>query len=84
MKKKLGGKIKEIRKYRNLTQEQLSELILIEPASLCAIENGRAFTSLVTLERLSKAVGVEPVRFFDFAEEKKIAEQQSSIVEYIT
>lgn len=80
MKKKLGGKIKEIRKYRNLTQEQLSELILIEPASLCAIENGRAFPSLVTLERLSKALGVEPVRFFEFAQEKTIDEKKSSIV----
>ena len=83
MKRKLGSKIKEIRKLRNLTQEQLSELILIEPASLCAIENGRAFPSLVTLERLAKALEVEPVRFFEFHEEKTIDEKRSSIVENI-
>ncbi len=83
MKKKLGGKIKQIRRLHNLTQEQLSERILIEPASLCAIENGRAFPSLVTLERIAKALGVEPVRFFEFAEEKTIDEKKSSIVEKI-
>ena len=42
-KKLLGKRIKELRKYRNFTQEKLAELIDIEPCSLSAIEIGRHF-----------------------------------------
>ena len=50
-KKLLGKRIKELRKYRNFTQEKLAELIDIEPCSLSAIEIGRHFPSLPTLEK---------------------------------
>ena len=50
-KKLLGKRIKEIRKQKNLTQEQLAELIQIETGSLSAIESGRHFPSLPTLEK---------------------------------
>ncbi len=83
MKKLLGKRIKLLRKIRGLTQEQLSEMVELEPASLSSIEVGRAFPSLVTLERLAKALEVEPVRFFEFREEKTIDEKRSSIVENI-
>ena len=39
----IGLKIKEIRKKSNLTQEQFSEKIGIEPPSLSNIENGKSF-----------------------------------------
>ncbi len=83
MKKLLGKRIRYIRKMRGLTQEQLSEMVALEPASLSSIEVGRAFPSLVTLERLAKALDVEPVNFFEFTEEKTIEEKRASIVDNI-
>ncbi len=83
MKKLLGNKIRFFRKLRGLTQEQLAEMVSLEPASLSSIEVGRAFPSLVTLERLANALGIEPVRFFEFSEEKTIDEMRSIIVNNI-
>ena len=57
-KKLLGKRIKEIRKQKNLTQEQLAELIQIETGSLSAIESGRHFPSLPTLEKISATLDV--------------------------
>ena len=81
MKKLLGKKIKEIRKTRNLTQEKLAEFVDLETSSLSAIESGRAFPSMVTLEKLAKVLNVPVKMFFDFNQEKTIDEMKSSIVE---
>lgn len=48
----IGLKIKEIRKKSNLTQEQFSEKIGIEPPSLSNIENGKSFPSMQTVLRI--------------------------------
>jgi len=44
----LGSRIKEIRKLRRLSQEELSEKINIDPKHLSRIEVGRGFPSLDT------------------------------------
>lgn len=62
----LGKRIKELRKSKNLTQEKLAELINIETGSLSAIESGRHFPSLPTIERMAKALDMELVKFFDY------------------
>ena len=64
-KKLLGKRIKEIRKQKNLTQEQLAELIQIETGSLSAIESGRHFPSLPTLEKISTTLDVELKQLFE-------------------
>ena len=66
-KKLLGKRIKEIRKNKNLTQEQLSELVGIETSSLSGIESGRFFPSLHVLEKISQILEVELVEFFKFS-----------------
>ncbi len=82
-KKLLGKRIKELRKTRNLTQERLSELIGIETCSLSAIESGRHFPSLPTIEKLSQILNYEIKNFFDFnhlkSNEEKLAEIESSL-----
>lgn len=65
-KKLLGKRIKEIRKKQNLTQEQLAEIISIETASLSAIESGRHFPSLPTIEKIAIALHTEIKTFFAF------------------
>ncbi len=66
-KKLIGKRIKELRKHKGLTQEQLSELINIEPGSLSGIESGRFYPSLHNLDKMSSILGVELVEFFKFS-----------------
>ena len=66
-KKLLGKRIKEIRKSKGLTQEQLSEMIDIETFSLSGIESGRFFPSLHVLEKIADVFDVELIEFFKFS-----------------
>ncbi len=66
-KKLLGKRIKEIRKSKKYTQEQLSEMVGIETSSLSGIESGRFFPSLHVLDKISGVLEVELVEFFKFS-----------------
>ena len=66
-KKLLGDRIKEVRKTKGLTQEKLAEIIGIETGSLSAIESGRHFPSLITLEKIALHFDIELQVFFDFS-----------------
>ena len=66
-KKLLGSRIKEIRKLRRLSQEELSEKINIDPKHLSRIEVGRGFPSLDTLKRLADVLNVDIKDFFEFS-----------------
>ena len=66
-KKLLGKRIKEIRKFKGLTQEQLSEMIDIETSSLSGIESGRFYPSLHVLEKIAAVLEVELIEFFKFS-----------------
>lgn len=79
-KKLLGKRIKELRKYRNFTQEKLAELIDIEPCSLSAIEIGRHFPSLPTLEKISKTLNVELKTLFEYSSSKSKDEKLNEII----
>lgn len=65
-KKLLGKRIKEIRKSKGLTQEQLSEMIDIETSSLSGIESGRFYPSLHVLEKIAQVFEVELIDFLSF------------------
>lgn len=82
-KKLLGKRIKELRKSKNLTQEQLAELIGIETSSLSGIESGRHFPSLPTLERISIQLQVELKNLFDYNHLKTSEEIKKEIIENI-
>ncbi len=83
-KKKLGLRIKEIRKEKGYTQEKLAEAIGIETGSLSAIESGRHFPSLLTLEKIAICFNIELNIFFDFSsylsEEELIARTTQNIL----
>lgn len=65
-KKLLGKRIKEVRKNRNLTQEELAEKVNIDITTLSGIESGRHFPSLVTLEKIAKILDVALTTLFDY------------------
>ena len=55
-----GKRVKELRKERSLTQEQLAEIIGIETRNLIKIENGQTFPRVNTLDKLIKAFQITP------------------------
>lgn len=64
VKKSFGEKIKRLRKKRNLTQEQLAEMIDISPRNLSKIEVGDCFVKAETLERLLTALNISTEELF--------------------
>lgn len=54
----IGNRIKEIRKYRKVTQEILSQKVGVNRSLLSKIERGHSPGSLRTLTKLADALGV--------------------------
>lgn len=82
-KKLLGKRIKELRKSRKLTQEQLAELIDIETCSLSAVESGRHFPSFPTIEKIANYLNYDLKIFFDYEHLKSRKEKIENIKEII-
>lgn len=74
----LGQRIQELRIAKNLTQEYTAELIGIETSSLSNIERGKYFPTAKNLDKIAKALNVEPHELFTF---KHLAPQQELIEE---
>jgi len=56
--KKLGERIRRIRKERKLTQEQLAELAKVDAKSIIEIENGKRNPTFRTLNKITHALKV--------------------------
>ena len=67
--KKLGKRIKELRKIKGFSQEKFAEAIDIATNSLSLIETGNGFMTLATLDRMCEALEVEPYEIFKFHED---------------
>lgn len=74
LKKLLGKRIREIRVARNLTQEDLSELTDIGASSISKIESGHFHPTDENLERIAKALKVEPYKLYMFNHQKDTKE----------
>lgn len=62
----LGARIRELRKLRNLSQEQLAELIGVEPRHVSRLEVGSSYPRIDRLEMIATALDVPLKDFFDF------------------
>jgi len=60
LKQKLGARIQEIRKSKNLTQEVLAEKIDMDKPNLSNIECGKSGLSLDKIFELNKTLGLDP------------------------
>jgi len=65
--KLFGKRIKELRKSKKLTQEQLGELVGVDYKQIGNIETGTYFTTMPTLEKIAKALDVEIEELFSFS-----------------
>ena len=81
----LGAKIREYRKKKQLTQEELATLVGIEIPSLSNIENGKNYPNSETIEKIAKGLNVEIFELYifehlkDFDEEKMLEEINSAL-----
>lgn len=62
----LGARIKELRRTKSLSQEQLAELVGLAPKFISRIEVGRSSPSLETIENIARALQVEIRDLFEF------------------
>jgi len=58
-KREIGQIVKERRKYLNITQKDLSEIVGIGLRSLINIENGRGNPTLNQVQKIVEALGLE-------------------------
>lgn len=63
--KNLGGKVKKIRKMKNLTQEQLADKIRVSSTYIGFIEQGQRNPSLNTLDKIARVLEVEVQDLFE-------------------
>ena len=62
----LGLRIKEIRKSKFLSQEELAEMDGLEPTSISNIETGRNYPSFQNLEKIIDALQITFIDIFNF------------------
>lgn len=64
--KLFGARIKEIRKKRGMTQEDVAKILNIEPTSFSRFERGERSTTLDMIEQIACALSVEIKDLFEF------------------
>ena len=64
--KDFGKRIKELREARNLTQEQLAEMVGLEYQTISRIETGYYFTNFENLKNIANALNTDIKDLFDF------------------
>ncbi len=60
----VGNKIKELRKQRNLSQEDLALLSGLDRTYINSVENGRRNISIISLEKIANGLGVKIKNIF--------------------
>ena len=80
VKRMLGLRIKEFRKFRKMTQEQLAELIGIEPNNVSKIEIGKNYPTPENLAKIALALNIEIHELFMFDNGPKPIEEIKTFV----
>lgn len=62
----VGSRIRESRKAKGLSQDQLAELCGFHYSYIGGVERGERNISLENLAKIADALGVEPKSFFEF------------------
>jgi transcriptional regulator with XRE-family HTH domain len=66
LQKKFGKRLRYLRRNRDITQEQLAELIGRTVQFVSLLERGEAAPSFETLEKLAEVLGVDVAELFKF------------------
>ncbi len=66
IRKKLGQRIKSLRKERSISQEELADIAGLDRTYINSVENGKRNISIVNIEKIAIAFGISLKDFFDF------------------
>ncbi len=80
IKELLGKKIRELRKAKKYTQEQLAEKVDIGTPNISYFETGKYSPSIETLEKIAKALDVEIYELYMFQPQKSINEIKKELI----
>lgn len=64
MKKTIGNRIREIRKTKGITQEEISDLLGVSQSTYQRIESGETYSWATHLEKLSEILEFKPENLF--------------------
>lgn len=64
--KKLGERIKQLRKETKISQEKLAELAGLDRTYINSVENGRRNISIINMEKICTALEISLADFFNF------------------
>ncbi|MDW7615165.1 helix-turn-helix transcriptional regulator [Peribacillus simplex] len=73
----VGKKIKNIRKQKNMTQEELSEKCGLQTSFLAGVERGERNITIQTLEKIIDGLNEEPKNLFIFSNIELTEDYQS-------
>ncbi len=62
----LGRRLRELRKRKGINQEELAEMVSVEPATISNIENGKNYPSMTNLENILSVLNCNFTDAFDF------------------
>lgn len=65
VKRRFGARLHELRKARDMTQEELSFAAGLDRSYLSAVEGGKKNLSLVNIHRIARALGVATSELFN-------------------
>lgn len=80
LKQILGKRIKQFRKKRNLTQQELADIVNMEVKSLSRIESGHNYPQYDNLVALSNALQIQPWELYFNGAKKDINKMREEIV----
>ena len=65
--KLFGKRIRELRKQKAITQEQLGEIVGLDVKQISNLETGNCFTTMQTIEKLAKCFDCEIYQLFNYS-----------------
>lgn len=71
IKEQVGNRIKELRNVLGISQEELGFRSGVHRTYIASLEVGKRNISIVTLEKIVKALEISLSDFFNFTEEKR-------------
>jgi len=66
LQKKVGLRIQELRKLKNVSQQELAAKCNFEKSNLSRLESGRVNSTLATLNKVAQELEVNIVELFEF------------------
>ncbi|HZG16183.1 MAG TPA: helix-turn-helix transcriptional regulator [Candidatus Bathyarchaeia archaeon] len=74
--KLIGAKIRQIRKEKGITQEQLAEKANTTNSYIAGVERGTRNVTIGSLEKIADALGVNVFEFFEYGQFAQTQEQE--------